>query len=199
MIRVFRVARAGTTARHVAHTLLQTTMMWSCFLGALPLAIHAATTRLELAPAPFFGHLGAGLTLLALMSALGLGTGLLMAVRGRGTPLPLATARELVIAGAYRHVRNPMAIAGIGQGVAVGLILADWFVVGYALSGALVWHNVARPPEERDLVARFGPDYERYRAAVPLWRPRLLPYRPAADAATSSSGHSARKSASSSG
>ena len=36
--------------------------------------------------------------------------------------------------------------------------------------------SVARAPEERDLLARFGEPYRRYREAVPLWRPRLRPY-----------------------
>ncbi|MCA8950251.1 MAG: hypothetical protein KDE27_12170, partial [Planctomycetes bacterium] len=84
--------------------------------------------------------------------------------------------------------------AGIAQGVGVGLFLADWLVVGYALAGALLWHTVARPPEERDLLARFGESYRSYRDAVPLWRPRLRGYD--GDRCTSS-GHSARKSESS--
>ena len=119
---------------------------------------------------------------------------IVMARIGHGTPLPLSTARHLVIAGPYRFVRNPMAVAGIAQGVAVGLFLADGVIVAYALCGAVLWHTIARPPEERDLADRFGAAYARYRDAVPLWRPRLRGYR---GNASTSSGQSSAKSRSS--
>jgi protein-S-isoprenylcysteine O-methyltransferase Ste14 len=61
-----------------------------------------------------------------------------------------------VLAGPYRHVRNPMAVAGIAQGVAVALWLGSWAVLLYAVSGALLWHMAIRSAEERDLAERFG-------------------------------------------
>ena len=66
-----------------------------------------------------------------------------------------------------------MAIAGITQGVAVGLILSSWLVVAYAIAGSLLWNFVVRPLEEHDLEARFGDQYRRYRSAVRCWWPRL--------------------------
>ena len=144
----FRIAPEASTARNVTTTLAQVVVMWSTFLVALPAAIHCWTVLQGLAPTPFPGHRAIGIALFLAASPLGLTTGLLMAVRGRGTPLPMQTARELVIAGPYRHVRNPMALAGIAQGTAVGLYLADVVVIGYALVGAVLWHTVARPPED---------------------------------------------------
>jgi protein-S-isoprenylcysteine O-methyltransferase Ste14 len=172
----FRVAPAASTARHVATTLIQIVLFWSTFLVVLPAAIQCGSVPAGLAPMPFPGHRAIGCTLFLVASALGLTTGMLMAVRGRGTPLPLQTARELVIAGPYRFVRNPMALAGITQGIAVGLYLADFVVVAYAVAGAVAWHTIARPPEELDLLQRFGEPYRRYREAVPLWLPRRRPY-----------------------
>lgn len=98
------------------------------------------------------------------------------AVQGRGTPLPLQTARKLVVHGPYRFVRNPMAVAGIAQGLAVGMFLANWLVISYALLGAVSWHLLCRPAEERDLLQRFGEPYRAYRGAVPLWWPRMRPF-----------------------
>jgi hypothetical protein len=97
-----------------------------------------------------------------------------MALRGRGTPLPLCAAREFVTTGPYRHVRNPMAVAGIAQGVAVGVFFDSSLVVLYALAGAVLWHTAIRPPEERDLLARFPAAFPAYRDEVPLWVPRLV-------------------------
>jgi len=80
---------------------------------------------------------------------------------------------RLVIAGPYRFVRNPMAMAGVVQGAAVGLMLASWLVVAYAIAGSLVWNSVVRPLEEADLESRFGDEFLRYRMSVRCWVPRL--------------------------
>ena len=103
---------------------------------------------------------------LVLASGLGLWSAFAMSTRGGGTPLPAAMPNRLVIAGPYRFVRNPMALAGIVQGAAVGLIASSWLVVLYALLGSLVWNHVARPHEEADLERRFGPEFTAYRDAV---------------------------------
>ena len=56
--------------------------------------------------------------------------------------------------------------------------LSTWGVLLYALAGGLIWHVFVRPIEEIDLEHRFGEAYRRYRDSVPLWLPRLLPWRP---------------------
>ena len=116
---------------------------------------------------------GLAIALFVAASALNLTTGALLATIGRGTPLPLACPQTLVLSGPYKYVRNPMAVAGISQGLAVAIWLGSWSVLAYSFAGGVFWHTVLRPPEERDLLARFGTSYESYRRAVPLWRPRL--------------------------
>ncbi len=76
-----------------------------------------------------------------------------------------------MIAGPYRFVRNPMALAGVTQAAAVGLMLGSWLVVAYAVIGSSLWNHVVRPGEEADLEARFGDPFRRYRAAVRCWVP----------------------------
>ncbi len=177
----FRVANDAPTSHHVAATLAQTAVFWTTFLVVLPwLVVSVERELLCLFPALYF--LGphpwvTGIPLLLAASALGLWTGLLMAVRGRGTPLPLVAARDLVCTGPYRVVRNPMALAGITQGIAVGYLWISVPVVLYALAGALLWHVAARPAEEQFLSQRFGAAFTAYRERVPLWVPRLLPRR----------------------
>ncbi|MDF2047050.1 isoprenylcysteine carboxylmethyltransferase family protein [Microbacterium sp. Kw_RZR3] len=168
----FRRARPRRTPiAHVVATTAQIVVFWGLFLVVFPLAIQLLEKRWGLAaPVPAWVTLiGAGVALAA--SALGLASAAAITVKGDGTPLPSAMPNRLVIAGPYRWVRNPMALAGIAQGVGVGLILQSWLVVVYALAGSLVWNYAIRPHEEADLEASFGDDYRRYRDEVRCWVP----------------------------
>jgi protein-S-isoprenylcysteine O-methyltransferase Ste14 len=171
----FRVARVASTGRHLATTLAQIVVFWGTFLFVLPaLVAHAsATFAIEALHAPAPRTCGGVLFVLA--STIGLWSAYTMSVHGRGTPLPLATAREFVVVGPYRWLRNPMAFAGIAQGVGVALWRDDSWVMLYALAGSQAWHWLARPPEERDLLERFGERYARWRVMQPLWVPHGLP------------------------
>lgn len=73
--------------------------------------------------------------------------------------------------GPYRYVRNPMAMAGIGQGIAVAIAFDSWPVFIYVILGGLAWQVVVRPHEEADMLERFGQEYESYRGRVRCWWP----------------------------
>lgn len=169
----FRASRAKGRGHILARTALQTLVFWGLFLGVLPVLITAIEQRwgLHLGLPVAIRLTGAGLFLAA--TTLGVWTAITMSTRGEGTPLPSDMAHRLVVAGPYRVVRNPMAVAGIAQGVAVGMMLGSWLVVVYALSGSLVWNTVVRPVEEADLAERFGDEYTAYRGRVACWVPRL--------------------------
>jgi protein-S-isoprenylcysteine O-methyltransferase Ste14 len=97
-------------------------------------------------------------------------------VAGKGTLAPWDPPRRLVVVGLYRFARNPMylgvltlvlgwtVIAG-SQGLAV-----YWVVLAAGFHLRTLWY------EEPRLAAQFGPEYARYRAAVPRWLPRLTPW-----------------------
>ena len=70
-----------------------------------------------------------------------------------------------------------MAVSGIGQGLAVALILGSPLTVLYGLMGSLIWQLVFRPLEEDDLEVRFGTAFREYRKNVRCWIPRLRPYQ----------------------
>lgn len=163
-------------SRHVAATVLQIVVFWGLFLGVFPLVIAFAEHRWGLhpdLPAPLVSASTVlGVVVLLLASALGIASAAAMSTKGGGTPLPSATANRLVVAGPYRSVRNPMALAGITQGVAVGLLLSSWLVVVYAVAGSVVWNCIVRPLEEADLDERFGDDFRRYAEQVRCWVPR---------------------------
>ncbi len=148
-----------------------TSYLFIMFLRLVPVALHRLEAGLNF-PAMEFDHQAAvGWLGFAVFGCLGIFSGVTLAVLGAGTPLPLDTARDLVVRGPFRYVRNPMAVAGIGQGIAVGVVLGSWLVVAYSLAGAVIWHLWVRPHEESDLRDRFGEAYLDYCRTTKLWIP----------------------------
>ena len=117
-----------------------------------------------------------GLPLIALGLLLVVSTVRLFATVGRGTLAPWDPTTRLVVRGPYRYVRNPM-ISGVlfvllGEAALFGSeALLVWF--GLVLAVNAVYMPLV---EEPGLQGRFGEEYERYRADVPRWIPRLRPW-----------------------
>ncbi|PCC75353.1 Phospholipid methyltransferase [Nannocystis exedens] len=176
-MQVFTPAAERSVAANLATTLGQTLVFWSVFIVALPWAIGRVEGALGVPAFAFAGQQLAALAFGVVAAALNLWSGVALAVTGRGTPFPTQTARELVVSGPYRWLRNPMAVGGLGVGFAVGLYVGSWGTLAYAVAGGVIWHLVARPMEEDDLSRRFGDSYDHYRGHVRCWIPRLTPYR----------------------
>lgn len=96
---------------------------------------------------------------------------------GRGTPAPIAPPTKLVVRGLYRYVRNPMYVALLMVIVGQALLLGRFILLGYAAAWWLVCHLFVVLYEEPKLQRTFGASYERYKAAVPRWWPRLTAAR----------------------
>ena len=142
-----RVARPASTRRNIAKTLIQIVVMWSIFYGFLPAAVYRLENNSDLRRFRFSSTRWrvAGSVLFLMGGTLGLTSAWFMVLQGKGTPLPADCPRELVIAGPYRHVRNPMAMGSFAQGIAVGLFLGSPMVTAYALTGAVGWNYTVRP------------------------------------------------------
>ncbi len=173
----FRVADTASDGHHLRRSLGQLVVFWATFFGLVPLLLVALEVRLrlDLAALDRWDVVAVGATTFVLGSAMGLWACVTMALDGHGTPLPAETARDLVLTGPYRYVRNPMAVAGAVQTVGIGLLIGSWTVIVVAVAGALVWNTLIRPAEEADLRARFGDPYLRYCERVRCW----VPVRPA--------------------
>lgn len=176
----FRVAREAPPAWNLAKTFAQVVVFWSTFLFVLPAGVRWVETVIGVSPCRVPGQWELGVGIFLACSALGLWSAVTMAWRGAGTPLPVDAPRRMVIVGPYRFVRNPMAIAGLGQGMAVAIATGSWLTVAYVLAGGLMWNGIARPLEEADLRQRFGGEFEDYCRDVKCWRPRITrpPVRP---------------------
>jgi protein-S-isoprenylcysteine O-methyltransferase Ste14 len=82
---------------------------------------------------------------------------------------------ELVTrAGPYRWVRHPLYATGIALFVAIGLMALNWFILGMALIALVLIRTVVVPREERELITRFGSEYEQYRRRTGAMWPRVF-------------------------
>jgi protein-S-isoprenylcysteine O-methyltransferase Ste14 len=123
------------------------------------------------------GWLGAaGALLLICGAALYLRCAWDFAMRGRGTPAPIDPPRELVVAGVYRYVRNPMYIGVLSMLVGEAVLYRADVLLGYAAALFLAFHLFVVAYEEPTLRRKFGASHERYCASVPRWLPRLRPW-----------------------
>lgn len=173
-MRWFRQAEPTAASWLLLRTAAQIVVFWGLFLFVIPPLIARLDPGAVVA-APALARRAAAVTLFAMASALGLASALAMVRQGRGTPLPIDGPRHLVETGPYAWVRNPMAVAGLGQGAAVALWLGSALVLAYVLAGGVAWHRLVRPIEEGYLAATFGEAYRSYQARVPLWIPRRAP------------------------
>jgi len=176
--RLFRPARPASATANVARTLAQCAVVWGVTLAVLPFVLLAADAALHLPRAEWPGQHAGAAGLFVAFSALNLWTGLTLATVGEGTPLPLEAPRRLVVRGPYARIRNPMALAGLGQGLTIALGSGSWLLLAYVAVGGLLWNYGLRPAEERDLLDRFGASYADYRRRVRCWIPSLRAYLP---------------------
>ena len=97
----------------------------------------------------------------------------LFASVGRGTLAPWDPTQNLVAAGPYRFVRNPMISAVALLLIGEALFFGSRIVGGWAGLFLLINHIYFIVSEEPGLEQRFGENYRRYKASVPRWFPRL--------------------------
>jgi protein-S-isoprenylcysteine O-methyltransferase Ste14 len=95
---------------------------------------------------------------------------------GKGTLMPWEPAKNMVVDGPYRYVRNPMICGVILMliGITVGWgsrIVGFWTMIAFLIS-----HFYFILSEEHGLEKRFGEKYRRYKANVPRWIPRIAPW-----------------------
>ncbi len=100
------------------------------------------------------------------------------AVKGLGTPAPVAPTRHLVVSGFYRFVRNPMYVGVVAAILGQAWLFGDLRLVAYDIIAWLTMHLFVVFYEEPKLQNTFGADYARFRANVPRWLPRLTPWQP---------------------
>jgi protein-S-isoprenylcysteine O-methyltransferase Ste14 len=95
------------------------------------------------------------------------------AVRGLGTPAPIAPTKFLVTTALHRYVRNPMYIGVAMAILGEAAVFRSIHVAQYAGVMLLIAHTFVVLYEEPTLQRQFGESYEEYKRSVPRWLPRL--------------------------
>lgn len=94
-------------------------------------------------------------------------------VQGRGTPAPIDPPKELVAAGFYRYIRNPMYAAIASINIGYFLWFGYWSLLIYACLAFITMHTFIVLYEEPTLKRKFGASYDNYLNQVPRWIPRF--------------------------
>lgn len=168
--KVFSASNTKNIAFNGLKTLVQIICVWALTLVIFPLIIINAFTVNSQSPTVFKV---VAILLFIVGSSVGLWSAYCLVRYGNGTPLPADQTSKLVIKGPYQIIRNPMALAGMIQGLALAIFMSSVPLLCYTALGGLLWHFVTRPIEERDLQKRFGKAYLEYKNNVGLWLPML--------------------------
>ena len=136
--------------------------------GYIPLAFLRRGPQIETG---FFAYLAFPLWLIGVIVLLWCFWDFL--TKGRGTPAPIDPPKELVIAGLYNYVRNPMYVGVLM--IIIGHILwfkTVWMIV-YSGVVFLAFYLFVTLYEEPHLKKTFGAVYEDYVRKVPRWMPGI--------------------------
>jgi protein-S-isoprenylcysteine O-methyltransferase Ste14 len=106
----------------------------------------------------------------ALMGAVGLG------IRGWAAGY-LRKQEELAVAGPYAYTRNPLYLGSAVLLVGLALAASSWISAALAVAYFAVFYSAVMRREEADLRQKFGPVFEEYARAVPLFFPRWSAFR----------------------
>lgn len=96
---------------------------------------------------------------------------------GNGTLAPWDPPQNLVIAGMYAYVRNPMILGVITVVVGEALAVASLPILGFAIFAFALNTAYFMFSEEPGLEKRFGEEYREYKRNVPRWIPRRTPWK----------------------
>ncbi|MES2125474.1 MAG: methyltransferase [Gemmatimonadota bacterium] len=175
----YQPASRAPTTWLVLKTLAHLALVWSVAFYFVPRMLITWQSAMGLHELFYEQQQAVGLGLMAIASLISLWSALLLAIEGRGTPARIDAPRRLVISGPYAWVRNPMAVSGLAQGVAVSLYTGSSLILILVLLAGVFWHFVRRRDEEHDLQRVFGRSYELYRRSVRCWMPRRNRWAPA--------------------
>jgi protein-S-isoprenylcysteine O-methyltransferase Ste14 len=140
-------------------------LLYACAYGVEKYVLTPQWRLVELAIAWITIWLGVGV----------LGWSLFAQVRtGKGTPAHVAPPQKLIVSGPYRLCRNPIQLGAMiyyfGVGTRFGSMSIAVIMFLLTLLLGSLYHKLV---EEKELLARFGEEYEEYKAKTPFLIPKF--------------------------
>ena len=95
-------------------------------------------------------------------------------IKARGSPVPFNPPQVLVTTRLYSQIRNPMLLGWIIMLFGVGLLLKSISLV-FIFTPLFILLNVLylKTIEEKEMEKKFGHQYLKYKASVPMFIPRF--------------------------
>jgi protein-S-isoprenylcysteine O-methyltransferase Ste14 len=151
----------------VLNTILFTIVVPGTVAGYIPFRIIGGFSRPGSEPLTWIGVL-----VLAVGAAIYFRCAWEFAVRGLGTPAPIAPTKYLVTTALHQYVRNPMYIGVALIILGEAALFRSPHLVIYAALMLFTAHTFVVLYEEPTLHRQFGESYDEYRRKVPRWIPR---------------------------
>jgi protein-S-isoprenylcysteine O-methyltransferase Ste14 len=152
----------------ILKTILFTILVPGSVLVLIPSWILGGFSKPEKAPLTWLG-----LLLIVLGAAIYVRCAWEFAVRGLGTPAPIAPTKFLVTTALHHYVRNPMYIGVLGVLLGEAALFRALVLLTYAAFCFAAVYLFVIFYEEPTLRRQFGESYEEYRRSVPRWIPKL--------------------------
>src|SRR5258708_3820782 len=152
----------------IFNTILFTIFVPGTVLGLVPYWLLGGLPRPEHGPLTWLGIL-----MMLLGAAAYFRCAWEFAVRGLGTPAPIAPTKFLVTTALHRYVRNPMYLGVLGVLLGEAATFRALVLLEYAAFCFAAVYLFVLFYEEPTLRRQFGESYEEYRRSVPRWIPRF--------------------------
>ncbi len=93
---------------------------------------------------------------------------------GKGTAIPVAPPRKLIVSGPYKLCRNPMAFGALLYYLGVGIYYGSIAIgIVMLLLGLVIGSCYIKFIEEKELRLRYGEEYEEYKKSRPFLLPKF--------------------------
>jgi len=93
---------------------------------------------------------------------------------GKGIPIPLVPTQKLIVSGPYKLCRNQLQLGVMvyypGLGTLWGSVKIGAVMLVLTFMFGTCYHKFV---EEKELLLRFGPEYEEYKARTPFLLPKM--------------------------
>jgi protein-S-isoprenylcysteine O-methyltransferase Ste14 len=103
--------------------------------------------------------------------AIAIWTIVLQITRASGTPFPMLPTKKLLISGPFKYCRNPMTLGTLIAYGGIAILVGSWFSLLFVAVFAALLIAYLKFIEEKELLLRFGSDYEEYKKKTPFILP----------------------------